>query len=356
MTGMILLVAWLTLLASFLCSLFEAALYAVRASQLEDMRARGVRGAERISRLRADIEEPIAAILTVNTVAHTVGASWCGAMVGKEAGSTAVGVFAAVFTVLVLALTEIVPKSVGVRWAGPLAPRIAWGVQLMVWLAWPVARPSRAIMKRITGAGSHQGPSEDEIAHFARRVASEGTIRSEEHAWVENALRLDKVTAADLRTPRTVLETMPADTTVGAATEDPSTWSHSRVPLTEGGDPDKIIGLVMRREVFDARVRGQGARELRELMHPIRVVPESTPAHELLAQFIDHRSHMAIVVDEYGGVEGVVTLEDVLEELLGREIVDETDEHHDMQEHARQSAPVPRADDQDAGADERTDD
>jgi CBS domain containing-hemolysin-like protein len=334
----ILIVAGTTLVASFLCSLFEAALYAVRPSQLEAMRAIGVSGAERVAKMRANVEEPIAAILTINTVAHTIGASWCGAMVGEAYGSTWVGVFAAVFTVLVLALTEIIPKSVGVRWAGSIAPRIAWPLQAMVWLSWPIARPARAWMRRITGSETPV-PSEDEVVHFARQAASGGAVRREERRWVENALKLDEVTAADLRTPRTVVETLPADLSIAEATDDPSKWTHSRVPVTEGNDPDQIVGKVLRREVFDARVSGQGNRTLRELARPMRFVPEATPAHELLEQFLEHRSHMVGVVDEYGGFEGIVTLEDVLEELLGAEIVDESDEHDDMQEHARQSAP-----------------
>lgn len=339
----ILLVAGATLFASFLCSLFEAALYAVRTSQIEEMRAAGVPGAERIARLRADVEEPIAAILTINTVAHTIGATWCGAMVGELLGSAAVGVFAAIFTVLVLALTEIVPKSIGVRWAGPLAPRLALGIQLMVWIAWPVARPARAMMRRISG-GDSEGPSENEVVLFARQAARGGAVRREERRWVENALRLDQVTAGELRTPRTVVESLSADATVAEATADPSRWTHSRVPLAEGGDVDQLMGQVYRREVFDARVAGREDIALRELVHPLRFVPETMPAHELLDLFIEQRSHMVAVLDEYGGFEGLVTLEDVLEALLGEEIVDETDEHSDMQEHARRSRPGPQAD------------
>ena len=137
MTG-VFIVEGLTLLASFLCSLFEAALYAITPARIEVLRRRGVRGASRLARLRHDVEGPIAAILTINTIAHTVGAAWCGAMVGQEFGSRAVGVFAAVFTVLVLSVTEIVPKSLGVRHAATLGPVIVVPLQMMIWCVWPI--------------------------------------------------------------------------------------------------------------------------------------------------------------------------------------------------------------------------
>jgi len=331
----ILFVAGLTLLASFTCSLLEAALYALTPTRIEVMKSRGLRGARRLAALRADVEEPIAAILTINTVAHTVGAAWCGAMVGELYGSRMVGVFAAVFTVLVLALTEIVPKSLGVRYAQQIGGRIVWPIQMMIWSVWPVVWMSKRAMHRLTGPAQASGPGEDEIVVVSGLAAEGGGVRSEEHRWVQNVLRLDQVTAGDLRTPRTVVETHPADLPVRAVVADPDVWVHSRVPLTEGDNPDKIAGMVHRREVFDAALKNpQSDLELGDLSRPIRFVPETLPAHQLLDIFLEDRTHMVAVADEYGGFEGVVTLEDVLECLLGKEIVDEHDEVEDMQEFA----------------------
>ncbi|MHC4409296.1 MAG: hemolysin family protein [Planctomycetota bacterium] len=337
----ILLVAGATLLASFLCSLFEAVLYSISPSQVELLVQEGVPGAERLKALRGDIEEPIAAILTINTIAHTVGSAWCGAMVGAEYGGehpNAVGVFAAIFTFLVLAVTEIVPKSLGVRYAKTLGPYVAFPIQLMVWLSYPIARPSRWVMRRLTGGGGDEGPSEDEVVLFSRLATEGGGLRAEEHRWVRGALRLDKATAGDLRTPRPVVFSLDADATVGEATEDRSRWIHSRVPVADGGDVDRTVGLVYRPEVFGAAMDGRSEAKLRDLMHPLKSVPETMPAHELLSSFISERRHMVAVTDEYGGFDGVVTLEDVLEQLLGEEIVDETDEFEDMQAAARQQA------------------
>jgi CBS domain containing-hemolysin-like protein len=328
----ILIVAGATLLASFLCSLFEAALYSISLSGIEVLEGRGVRGARRLARLREDVEEPIAAILTVNTVAHTVGAAWCGALVGERFGSPAVGVFAAIFTVLVLALTEIVPKSLGVRYATQLGPRIVAPIQIMIWSTWPVVWAVKRMMARLKGANSSQGPSEDEVAVLARMAARHGAVSSDEHRWVENALALDRVTAGELRTPRTVVETLDAGTPLKELAEHVERWIHSRVPVTEDDDPDRVIGLVHRREVLDTALRRPDDElVVRDLLRPIRFVPESMPANELLRHFIEDRAHMVAVVDEYGGIDGVVTLEDVLESMLGADIVDEHDEVESMQ-------------------------
>jgi len=341
----IVVVASITLLASFLCSLFEAALYAITPAAIGLLRDRKPGPLiDRLARLREDVEEPIAAILTINTIAHTVGAAWCGAMVGEVYGSAAVGVFAAVFTVLVLSVTEIVPKSLGVRYARQLATSIVWPIQLMIWSVWPVVWIAKKAMGLITGSAEGHGPSEDEVVVVSRLAAAKGAMRPQEHRWVRNALRLDRVTAGELRTPRTVVESLPANTPVGDLVEHVERWLHSRVPITDGENVDKVVGLVHRREVLDAALATPDAQLiLSDLARPILFVPESMPAHELLDLFLAERTHMVAVADEYGGFEGVVTLEDVLEQLIGAEIVDEHDYAEDMQKLALQRAASRRA-------------
>ncbi len=343
--GLILVVATCTLAASFVCSLFEAALYAVTPSQVELLKEKGGRGARRLERLRNNIEEPIAAILTVNTVAHTLGAAWCGAMVANEYGDVAVGWFATIFTIAVLAFTEIIPKSLGVRHAAVLAPKISWPLQLMTWLSYPIARPARTAMRKIAGEeAAEAGPSEDEVVVSARLAKRHGHVRGEESTWVENALTLDQVHARELMTPRRVIERLPADLTIQEAIARTDQWIHSRVPIHKPGDPDEILGVVYRREVFDEGVAGNGDRTIGSLKRKLDTVPVSMPAHKLLRLFLVGRRHMVAVVDEYGSFQGIVSLEDVLEEMLGAEIVDEHDEIVDMQAHARQSNPHADAD------------
>ncbi len=337
-------VALVTLVASFVCSLLEAALYTITPSQIALLQQRGARSATLLAKLRQDVDEPIAAILTINTIAHTVGSAWCGAMVAKAfGGDMAIGIFAGVFTVLVLVLTEIIPKSFGVRYANELGPYIVWPLRIMIMLALPIARPSHLVMRWMAGNRGPQGPSEDEVVLFSLLARKHGSLRSEEHQWLENALRLDRKLAKDLRTPRTVVETFSAETRLSEL--DPQSWVHSRVPILDGNDTDELVGLAFRREVFDALLQGRTDLKLADLMHPIRLVPEAMRAHELLQMFLRERIHMVALVDEYGGFEGVVTLEDVLECLLGSEIVDEHDEHENMQAVARERSPLESADD-----------
>lgn len=325
------------MLASFLCSLFEAALYSITPSEIEVLGQRGVRGARRLARLREHVEEPIAAILTVNTVAHTVGAAWCGALVGEEYGSAALGVFAAIFTVLVLALTEIVPKSLGVRYASQLGPLVVVPIQAMIWSTWPVVWAAKQMMVRLKGSSTPQGPSEEEVAVVARMAALQGAVSSDEHRWVKNVLALDEVKASELRTPRTVVETLDAATPIKELIQHVEGWVHSRVPVVEDRDPDRVVGLVYRREVLDHALRHpEQDLVVRDLMRPIQFVPGTMPADLLLKRFIEDRSHLFAVLDEYGGIDGVVTLEDVLECMLGADIVDEHDEVENMRVHAKE--------------------
>lgn len=349
----ILAIAVLSLLASFTCSLFEAALYAITPPEVEVLRGKKLFGAERIARLRAHIDEPIAAILTINTVAHTLGATICGALVaeyygdyyagihGEEAKDLyvewALGVFSAVFTIAVLVVSEIIPKSLGVRFAVPLAPKIAWPLQVMIWVSWPIARSARGLMKLLS-SGEVSGPTEEEVRMLSRLAHKGGQLLPQELRWVENALQLDTVTAKDLMTPRTVVDSLPADLLVSQVGESERQWVHTRMPLIEDGNPDSIVGLLHGRDLFLAVLKGNDSARLRDLAQPLDFVPEGMKGHQLLDKFIVEKKHLVAVVDEYGGFEGIVTLEDVLECLLGSEIVDEHDRHADLRQVARRMA------------------
>ncbi|MEO0480261.1 MAG: hemolysin family protein [Planctomycetota bacterium] len=334
---LIIVVASVTLFASFLCSILEAALYAITPSQLEVLKKKRVLGARRFARFRESPDEAIAAILTVNTVAHTVGAAWLGALVSAEGGMS-LGLFTAIFTLLVLAGTELVPKSIGVRYAPRLVPILAMPLQIIVWISWPLARPAKTLMGRLTGSQKSQSaPTEEEIIAMSKIAARGGELTSREMRWVENALLLDSVSARDLMTPRPVVQSIDAETTITGAVEFLASKRHSRFPVYEG-EPDKLIGLVHRRDVHDLFVRGEAGMQVRDVIQPLDIVHGGTKGPQLLERFIREKRHMIAVLDEYGGLEGIVTLEDVLECLLGAEIVDEHDEHEDMQEFARERA------------------
>ncbi|MBN1477646.1 HlyC/CorC family transporter [Candidatus Sumerlaeota bacterium] len=338
MLTLIIIIVSATLITSFLCSLFEAALYSIPPSRVEALRSRGHPAGRRLAALRADIDRPIAAILILNTIANSAGAVLAGALVGQHFGSQFLGIFTAALTFAILFLSEIIPKTLGAAYAPAIAPRIAMPLSVLVTVLSPLVWLCRGVTRILRrGHGPHVA-SEEDILAMAMHGAKHGELLPEEARWVGNAMRLNDRTARDLMTPRTVVYSLPADLPLAMIEAHSAHWTHSRLPLVRDDQPDQVEGIVFRRDVFDRLASDQTEGTLRDLMGPALFVPETMPANLLLQTFIRARQHLAVVVDEFGGMEGVVTLEDVLEELLGEEIVDEHDVHVDMQEHARREA------------------
>jgi len=334
----LLIIVMTSLVGSSLCSLCEAALYAVTPSQVEMLRRRRVAGSERLAILRHRIGEPVAGIAAFNSLAQTVGATWTGALVGELYGNKWLGPVSALFALTMLLLTEIVPKSVGLAWAGTLAPRLAWVIQGMVWLVYPLAAIARWLTRTITRRAPGQPPTEEEVLVMADLAAQGGKILPDELRWVENALRLNDVTVRQMMTPREVVFSLPADQRLDSAEFLGERLVHSRIPVTEGNDLNDVIGVVQRRTVFDHIIRKECNKTLRALMRPALFVRESWGGHQLLDRLMAERQHIAMVTDDNGHVVGVATLEDVMENLLGRPIVGEHDSHPQMQRLARERA------------------
>ena len=342
-----LMIAIVTLLAaggSFFCSLMEAAFYSIPPSKIEELRVSGDTGGERLARLRQDVDRPIAAILTLNTFANSAGASFAGFLVGNAYGDFWVGIYAFVFTGIILYISEIVPKTLGVTYADRLAPKLALPIEIFVSVFYIPFIWAAEFLTRIIRKG-HEGdnaPSEQEILAQTEMGARSGTILPDEAQWAANALRLDDIVARDLMTPRVVVYVLPADLPLSQVKSHSEHWTFSRLPVVMNNDPDQVEGVVYRRDVFDELVKSKPeeleGRTLRDLMHGAHFVPDKTPCNELLRKFIDERQHLMIVANEYGGMEGVISLEDVLEYILGEEIVDQHDPHDDMQEYAKKTA------------------
>lgn len=336
--SLIVAVVTASLVGSFLCSLCEAALYGVTPTQVEVLRRGRIPGSDRLAKLRRRIDEPIAGIAAFNSLAQTVGAAWTGALVGEFFGNAWLGPFSAVFALTMLLLTEIVPKGVGLAWAGTLAPRLAWVIQGMVWLVYPLAALCRWLTRKITRRAPGQQPSEEEVLVMADLAAKSGTILPDELRWVENVLRLNNVTVHQLMSPRHVVFSLPADVRLDSAALRGERLVHSRIPVTEGDDLDRVMGVVQRRVVLDHIVRHDCDKTIRELMRPALFVSEASGGHQLLDRFMAERQHLAVVTNARGHVVGVVTLEDVLENLLGKPIVGEHDSHPEMQRLAQERA------------------
>lgn len=327
-----------SLTGSFLCSLCEASLYGVTPTQIEMLRRGRIAGSNRLAKLRRKIDEPVAGIAAFNSLAQTVGAAWVGALVGELYGNALMGVVSAVFALTMLLLAEIVPKSIGLAWAGVLAPRLAWPIQVMVWTVYPLALLCRWLAHTINRDAPRQQATEEEILVMADMAAQGGTILPDELRWVENVLRLNDVTVHQLMTPQHVVFSLPAEQRLDSPGFLEERLVHSRIPVTAGNNLDQVIGVVQRRTVFDHIVRDDCHKTLRELMRPALFVSEDWGAHQLLDRLMKERQHLAVVTDSKGLVAGVVTMEDVLEYLLGKPIVGEHDSHPEMQRLARERA------------------
>ncbi len=321
---------------SALCSLAEAALYAVPWSHIEGLRAQGRRSGEMLHRLRTHIDQPIAAILTLNTVANTAGAAVAGSLAVGTLGEESLWWFSAAFTVLILLCAEVIPKTVGVVHCRAVAVALAPFMIGVSNIMRPVTLLVQGFVRCIKGTGN-QGPlaTEEELLAMIRLSRQTGVIRPQEESSLHNILALDRKTVADIMTPRLVIFSLPVDLTVEEAWRKGAPWPHSRVPVYAGNDPEDIVGLVYRREVLQALAEDRHQMRLFELTRPVEFVPERMRLDRLLVRFLESRIHLFAVLDEYGGLAGVVSLEDVLEEILGKEIVDETDQVADMQELAR---------------------
>jgi CBS domain containing-hemolysin-like protein len=325
----------LAIAVSFLCSLTEAAFYSFPLSRIERLRKEGRKAGEILHALRLDVEKPITAILTLNTAANTAGAAVAGAAAVHVFGDQYLALFTAGFTLVLLLLGEIVPKTTGVAYARQLAPALAKPLLVMVWLCMPVIWLFGRLIRLIGKRQTEPDADEDDIRALVTLTRRQGILKPYEASAIRNILALDDKRVEEIMTPRTVVFSLPSDMTVGTAMEVNKAWPHTRIPVYEGEDTEEIVGVVYRRQVFEAALNNRLELRLGDIMRPVRFVLENLTLDRLLRKFLESRMHLFVVLDEYGGIAGVVSLEDVLEEMLGSEIVDETDQVVDMRELAR---------------------
>jgi CBS domain containing-hemolysin-like protein len=330
----LILTVGLAVVVSFVCSLAEAALYAVSWAAIEQMRKSGRKAGEALYALRANIDKPIAAILTLNTTANTVGATVAGAAFAALYGDAGMPLFALFFTLLVLALGEIAPKTLGVAYSEPVAAALARPLAVIV----KILRPVLWLSGRLTGliARPAAGPSisEDDIRAVASLSRQAGQIKPYEERFIRNVLALDHKRVHEIMTPRTVVFSLSEEITVAEAYADPRIWHFSRIPVY-GEDNEDLLGVVERGALARCFSSGRTEVRLSEIMRPLHFVLETQTLNVLLDSLLKSRLHLFAVLDEYGGLSGVVSLEDVLEEILGREIMDESDRVADMRALAR---------------------
>jgi CBS domain containing-hemolysin-like protein len=324
----------LAVTVSALCSVCEAVLYSISASQVEMLKKNGDPAAEHLQSLRSDIEEPITAILTLNTIANTIGASVAGAAAAKLFGDENLLLFSLVFTLTILLFSEILPKTIGVAYAFKLAPIVTYPLRVMVLLLKPIVWLCRSIT-RLLPQKVEDTISGEELQTIAALSRESGDIEENEEKVINNIIDLKNKIVRQVMTPRTVTFSLNEHITVGNAMAMLAELSsHSRIPIYNR-EQNNVTGIIMRKDVLQAAAEGENTLTLARFKHPAHFVPEMAPLNRILIDFFDRRQHLFIVVDEYGTMTGIISMEDVLEEIVGREIIDESDKAKDMRELAR---------------------
>ncbi len=334
----------LAALISALCSTTEAMLYSVPWTHIEKLREQKRPVGELLYQLRIQIDQPISAVLTLNTIANTAGSALAGALATVVLGAENLVWFTVGFTFLILIVGEILPKTFGVMYTAQLATILAYPLKYLIFILKPFILLSSLITGFITKNNSKPETTEEDIRIMAKMSAKSGVIEAFEETVITNILTLDKKFVYDVMTPRTVVFSLPASMPLKEALHSEKIWQFSRIPVYKENNED-IIGILPRRKVaqYMTNLSKEDSKEnpdatLESLIEEITFVPETQSLDKTLLAFLGSRQHLFAVLDEYGGLAGVVSMEDVLEEMLGREIIDESDITADLREIAKKNA------------------
>ena len=323
------------IIISAFCSIIEAVLYSVPQSQVEVMASSGKKSGLILKKLKKNIQQPITAILTLNTIANTMGAAVAGASAAVVFGEENLVWFSVFFTLTILLFSEILPKTAGVAYAKILATWIAIPLNGLVKIMSPLIWLCQAVTHLIPRQEKEALVSIEEIQAVAVLGRKSGEIEPQQEKVIANILKLQDKTVRQVMTPRTVVFSLSEHLTISEALKQKEQWSrHSRVPVFDKNQDD-VVGVVLSRNVLLSLSEGNKKQKLSELMQPVHFVPEAAPLNRILIEFFEHRIHLFVVVDEYGGVTGVISLEDIIEEIVGREIIDESDKAGNLREYAR---------------------
>ncbi|WP_055447397.1 CNNM domain-containing protein [Lacinutrix mariniflava] len=339
--GLLLFYGVISIFFSFLCSILEAVLLSVTPTFINLKKQEGKAFAENLEELKKDVDRPLIAILTLNTIAHTVGAI----LVGKEAeglygSGDGYGVFivSAVMTILILVASEIIPKTIGATYWKSLAGFTTTALNILIFpLKWTgLLWLMQLTTKLIGGKGHGSILSREGFLVMADMAHEEGVFVDNESKIIKNLLTFKDINVKDIMTPRTVMKTENENTTVEDFFNDNLNLKFSRIPVFSDSE-NNIKGVVLKDEIYKEMALGNGSKKLSELKRDIIIVERNTPIPTLFEKLVESKNHLASVVDEYGTVSGIVTMEDVIETLLGLEIMDESDTISDLQHQARKN-------------------
>jgi CBS domain containing-hemolysin-like protein len=318
---------------SFLCSLAEAVLLSVTTSFVVSAEKEGKSYGPVLRELKDDINSPLAVILTLNTIAHTMGAAGAGAQAAIIFGNVYLGIFSAVLTLVILVFSEIIPKALGAHHWRKLAPVMAYILRFLIRILYPFVLLSNRLTRGLSHSPTLEGFSRKEFAAMAELGEREGQLGEHEAEVLQNLFRLREIRVRSVMTPRLVVFSMPEESLVAELLDKHSRKVFSRFPVYN--EEDVITGFVLRSDLLVAQNAGQGNAPLKNYIRDIDVILDAFSLLHAFEAFISNSAHIMLVVDEYGETQGIIALEDILESLLGLEIVDEFDTVDDMQALAR---------------------
>lgn len=339
---MTLLIAFfiLSITFSFLCSIWEAVLLSITPAYVQNKVSEGGTLGKSLQNFKEEIDRPLSAILSLNTIAHTVGAIGVGAQADKVFETNSLGplsyesIIAGLMTLAILVLSEIIPKTIGANNWKNLVPFTVRSLNILLIILFPLVWLSQAITKRLKNNKGESVLSRADFAAMARLGKDSGALQARESSIIDNLLRFEKIKVKDIMTPRTLVKSAEQSTTVSAYYEANKDSPFSRIPVYET-NADHITGFVLKDDVLQKVAEDEDHVPLKNIKRDIVAVQDERTLPGVLEDLIAKQSKISTVVDQYGSLLGVVTLEDVIETLLGLEIVDETDKAIDLQQLAR---------------------
>ncbi len=338
--GLLITFAVVSIFFSFLCSILEAALLSITPSYIKIKKKEGKQYANILARLKQDIDRPLIAILTINTIAHTVGAILVGVQAEKTFGDggNAVGIVSGIMTLAILVLSEIIPKTIGATYWQSLGNFTAKTLNIMIFpLKYTGILWLMMLTTKLIGKSAHvSSMSREEFAAITDAAEEEGVFEESETTVIKNLLVFKSVEAKDVMTPFSVAITADESMSLKEFYENHRNLKFSRIPVFKGKSTN-ISGFILKDDVLEEVIDEKGHQSLSDIKRDILVTNNNTPIPELFEIFVQKRAHISMIVDEYGNVTGIVTMEDIIETLLGLEIMDESDSVEDMQMLARKN-------------------
>ncbi len=334
----------LTVGLSFFCSLLEAIVLSTTTADIQALKRRRPRRGELLETIKLTLDQTISAILTLNTIANTLGSMLVGGLAAHQFDDTGLGILTAALTLTILVFSEVLPKNLGVAYRKALQPHIVYPLWWIRRALLPVTYLCNLVVRPFIPTRRDAHASDEEIILLAERGAEQGTLSKSESSIITNALALDDIRVSEIMTPRTVVTALKKSATIGEVFREYPNLPFCRMPVY-GRNLDDIVGLARRRDLLKAKANDQDLALVESVLHEIHFIPQTVTVANALQVFLRTHQQLLVVVDEFGSTAGVVTMEDAMEQLLGREIFEKDDVAVDMRELARakqQKATRPR--------------